>query len=93
MAGQNHQRRLFIGCFMALVATALGFVVRGAVLEDWAVQFSLSEEQKGIINGVGLYPFAIAIILFRLIHFRQLRRHHAVGGHRRQLVAGTVGWD
>jgi MFS family permease len=37
------------------------------VLEDWAQQFSLSEEQKGIINGVGLYPFAIAIILFSLI--------------------------
>jgi MFS family permease len=52
---------------MALVATAFGFVVRGAVLEDWAVQFGLSEEQKGIIQGVGLYPFAISIILFSLI--------------------------
>jgi len=67
MADQNQARRLFLGCFLALVATAFGFVVRGAVLEDWALQFGLSEEQKGIINGVGLYPFAISIILFSLI--------------------------
>jgi MFS family permease len=67
MADKTHARRLFLGCFMALVATAFGFVVRGAVLEDWAVQFGLSEEQKGIIQGVGLYPFAISIILFSLI--------------------------
>jgi MFS family permease len=52
---------------MALVATAFGFLVRGAVLEDWGVQFDLTEEQKGIISGVGLYPFAISIILFSLI--------------------------
>ncbi|MEX0610929.1 MAG: MFS transporter [Pirellulales bacterium] len=67
MADKTQARRLFLGCFMALVATAFGFVVRGAVLEDWAVQFGLSEEQKGIIQGVGLYPFAISIILFSLI--------------------------
>jgi MFS family permease len=67
MADQSNQRRLFVGCFLALVATAFGFVVRGAVLEDWAVQFKLTEEQKGIIQGVGLYPFAISIILFSLI--------------------------
>jgi MFS family permease len=67
MAEQTQARRLFLGCFIALVATAFGFAVRGAVLEDWARQFSLSEEQKGIINGVGLYPFAISIILFSLI--------------------------
>ena len=67
MANQNHSRRLFLGCFIALVATAFGFFVRGAVLDDWALQFGLSEEEKGIINGVGLYPFAISIILFSLI--------------------------
>ncbi len=67
MADKTQARRLFLGCFLALVATAFGFVVRGAVLEDWARQFTLSEEQKGIIQGVGLYPFAISIILFSLI--------------------------
>jgi MFS family permease len=63
MADTNHSRRLFIGCFIALVATAFGFAVRGAVIGDWEAQFGLTEEQKGIIGGVGLYPFAISIIL------------------------------
>ena len=67
MADNNHSRRLFLGCFIGLVATAFGFAVRGAVLKDWGVQFSLSEEQKGVIQGVGLYPFAISIILLSLI--------------------------
>src|SRR5688500_3576433 len=67
MASQNHSKRLLLGCFLALVATAFGVFVRGAVVEDWALQFGLSEEEKGIIGGVGLYPFAISIILFSLI--------------------------
>jgi MFS family permease len=67
MADTTHSRRLFLGCFIALVATAFGFVVRGAVLDDWAVQFKLNEENKGVINGVGLAPFALSIIFFSLI--------------------------
>jgi len=67
MADNNQARRLFLGCFMALVATAFAFTLRGAVLGDWEKQFNLTEEHKGIINGVGLYPFAISIILFSLI--------------------------
>jgi MFS family permease len=66
-APQQAPRRLFLGCFLALVATAFGFAVRGAVVADWAEQFHLSEEQKGVINGVGVAPFAISIILFSLI--------------------------
>lgn len=67
MADDNLRRRLFLGCFIGLVATAFGFAVRGAVLNEWGTQFNLSEEQKGIISGVGTYPFAISIILFSLI--------------------------
>jgi MFS family permease len=67
MANQTHARRLFLGCFMAMIATAFGFAVRGGVLNDWGAQFHLTEEQKGIIGGVGLFPFAISIILFSLI--------------------------
>ncbi|MCA9234666.1 MAG: MFS transporter [Planctomycetales bacterium] len=63
----DKNRRLFLGCFIGLAATSFGFAVRGAVLGDWEAQFGLTEEQKGIINGVGVYPFAISIILFSLI--------------------------
>ncbi len=59
--------RLFWGCFVALVATAFGFVVRGQILNDWQADFALSETQKGELTGVGLWPFAISIVLFSLV--------------------------
>lgn len=58
--------RLFLGCFVALVATAFGFIVRASLLEDWRAEFNLSNEQAGYLIGAGLYPFAISIILFSL---------------------------
>jgi MFS family permease len=67
MSQSGNQKRLFLGCFVALVATAFGFAVRGAVLRDWELQFGLTEEQKGILGGVGLFPFAISIILLSLV--------------------------
>lgn len=58
---------LFWGCFFALIATAFGFIVRSQIIGEWEVQFNLSETQKGEILGVGLWPFAISIVLFSLI--------------------------
>lgn len=60
-------KRLFWACFSALVATAFGFIVRAMIMDDWAKQFGLSETQKGEIFGVGLWPFAISIVLFSMI--------------------------
>ncbi len=62
----GRQQRLFIGCFISLVATAFGFMVRALLLDDFGHIFNLSETQKGAINGAGLFPFAISIILFSL---------------------------
>lgn len=58
---------LFWGCFTSIVATAFGFVIRGQVLGDWGTEFGLDETQKGVIGGVGLWPFAISIVLFSLV--------------------------
>jgi MFS family permease len=63
----GQQKRLFLGCFVSLVATAFGFIVRALLLNDLGVIFNLSETQKGAINGAGLFPFAISIILFSLV--------------------------
>src|SRR5262249_4052910 len=63
----NKRRRLFLGCFMALIATAFGFVVRGGILPELRSQFNLSNEQIGWIQGAGLFPFAISIVFFSLI--------------------------
>ena len=61
------RKRLFTGCVLALVATAFGFAVRAAILDQWRVEFNLSQEQIGYLLGAGLFPFAISIILFSLI--------------------------
>jgi MFS family permease len=66
MNGSN-DKRLFVACFTALIATAFGFIVRAMIMDEWAKQFGLSETQKGEIFGVGLWPFAISIVLFSLI--------------------------
>jgi MFS family permease len=69
MSQASNQRRLFFGCFVALVATAFGFAVRNSpqVVDSWRESFDLTEEQVGTLIGVGLFPFAISIILLSLV--------------------------
>ncbi len=57
---------LFWGCFVALVATAFGFILRALLLPVWGQAFQLSNTQMGEIAGVGLWPFAISIVVFSL---------------------------
>jgi MFS family permease len=61
-----NQKRLFLGCFFSLVATALAFAVRGAIFGAWQKQFNLSNEQVGYIGGA-LGSFAISIVLLSLV--------------------------
>jgi MFS family permease len=58
---------LFYACFIALVATSFGFIVRTQIIGDWGFEFNLTETQKGELLGVGLWPFALSIILFSLV--------------------------
>lgn len=60
-------RLLFLTCFIAIVTTAFGFILRAIVLPEWGVQFNLTQTQLGEISGVGLWPFAISIVLFSLV--------------------------
>jgi MFS family permease len=60
-------RRVFIGCFIALMTCAFGFLVRTQVIGEWQVQFNLSETEKGDILGVGFWPFALSIFLVSLV--------------------------
>src|SRR5437868_4190069 len=61
------QTSLFVACIISLVASAIGFVVRAFLVTEWGVEFNLSESQIGSIQGAGLYPQALSIILFSLI--------------------------
>jgi len=58
---------LFYGCFIALMATAFGFVFRAFIMADWGNEFGLSKTQQGEIFGVGFWPFGISIVFFSLI--------------------------
>ncbi len=60
-------KKLFWACFIALVATSFVFGLRANIIGDWQKDFGLSEADKGTILGVGLWPFAISIIVFSLI--------------------------
>lgn len=60
-------RKLFWACFVALVTTSFGFILRALTLPLWGEEFNLTNTQIGEIAGVGLWPFAISIVLFSLI--------------------------
>ena len=64
---QVNSKKLFWACFIALTATSFIFMFRAMFITKWGVEFGLSETQKGEILGVGLWPFAISIVLFSLI--------------------------
>ena len=59
--------KLFWACFIALIATAFGFIIRAFLLDGWGETYGFDGTQKGQIFGVGLWPFAISIVLFSLI--------------------------
>jgi len=59
--------KLFWACFIALVATSFVFGVRAATIGVLQDSFNLSEAQKGLINGAGMWPFALSIIFFSLV--------------------------
>ena len=63
----EHDKRLFWGCFTAIVATSFGFISRVLTSGGWGPEFGLTATQVGEILGAGLWPFAISIILFSLI--------------------------
>lgn len=59
--------KLFWCCFIALVTTSFGFIIRAFSIGEWGREFGLTATQQGEILGVGVWPFAISIVLFSLI--------------------------
>jgi DHA2 family metal-tetracycline-proton antiporter-like MFS transporter len=60
-------RKTFTVCFAALVATSFCFILRAFSIGAWGKEFDLSQTQMGELAGVGLWPFAISIVLLSLI--------------------------
>src|SRR6185503_7508622 len=60
-------KKTFAVCFAALVATSFCFILRAFSIGAWGQEFDLSQTQMGELAGVGLWPFAISIVLLSLI--------------------------
>ena len=64
---EKTKKSLFRACFVALMATSFGFMLRAMLITEWGAEFNLTKTQMGEIMGVGLWPFAVSIVLFSLI--------------------------
>ena len=64
---EKSRKSLFRACFFALMATSFGFMLRAMLITEWGEEFNLTKTQMGEIMGVGLWPFAVSIVLFSLI--------------------------
>ena len=66
MSDGKPSKALFWGCFIALITTGFAFVGRLELLGVWGEEFGLDKQQLGILAGIGIWPFAVSIILFSL---------------------------
>src|SRR6476646_8997527 len=62
----NAKRLLWAG-FMAILASGVGFGIRGGILGDWGTQFGFTQTDLGAITGGGLTGFGVIILLGALI--------------------------
>lgn len=58
---------LFWGCFIALIATSFGFITRMLLIGRFSTDFALDKVTVGQLQGAGIWPFAISIIIFSLV--------------------------
>lgn len=65
-AAPNAYRLLYAG-FMAILASGVGFSVRGGVLKQWADEFGFTMTELGGITGGGLAGFGMVIIVTALL--------------------------
>ncbi len=61
------QTRLFVACIIALVSVAFGFIITLFLINEWKETFNLDDTGIGSIQGAGLFPQALTIILFSFI--------------------------
>jgi MFS family permease len=58
----NAKRLLWAG-FLAILATGVGFGIRGGILATWAADFGFTGAQLGAIGGAGFTGFCFGIII------------------------------
>jgi MFS family permease len=94
-AADRANRLLFWGCFIALITTSFAFMGRVFLIGTWAEQFNLNPAEAGRLTGIGIWPFALSIILFSLIIDRigyKTAMFFAFGGHIVWTVMGVAAY-
>jgi MFS family permease len=59
----SNARRLLWAGFLAILATGIGFGIRGGILANWAADFGFTGAQLGAISGAGFTGFCFGIII------------------------------
>jgi len=63
----KHDKVLFWGCFIALITTSYAFISRMILCGgQFITDFGLDKVQVGELQGAGIWPFGVSIILFSL---------------------------
>jgi MFS family permease len=63
----RHDQILFWGCFIAIITTSYAFISRMILCGgQFAADFGLDKVSVGELQGAGIWPFGVSIILFSL---------------------------
>jgi len=63
----RHDKILFWGCFIALITTSYAFISRMILCGgQFATDFNLDKVAVGELQGAGIWPFGVSIIIFSL---------------------------
>jgi len=64
---KRQNQLLFLGCFIALITTSYAFISRMILCGgQFATDFGLDKVAVGELQGAGIWPFGVSIILFSL---------------------------
>ena len=63
----NHNGRLFLASFLAMIAIGMGFSARAVILGTWGAEFGFTKAELGIITGFGLTGFGMTVMLFSVL--------------------------
>src|SRR5262252_3624537 len=64
----RHDKILFWGCFIALITTSYAFISRMILCggDQFAQEFGIDKVAAGELQGAGIWPFGVSIIVFSL---------------------------
>jgi MFS family permease len=63
----TNPKRLLSAGFMGILATGVGFAIRGGILDNWGTEYGFNGAQLGAIGGAGLSGFCFGVIIGGLV--------------------------